>query len=150
MTTDGYSAYLEAVAAAFGDDVDYAMLSKVASREELEIRKEIVSGDPDEDHISTTLIERQNLTLRMSSRRYTRKTNAFSKKMENHALAIALHFLHYNFIRIHSTLRITPAMATGVTDRLYGLDWILDMVDEAWPKPDRPKTYKRSRYYAKR
>ena len=143
LTTDGYSAYLEAVAAAFGDEVDYAMLSKVASREELEIRKEVISGDPDEDHISTSLIERQNLTLRMSSRRYTRKTNAFSKKMENHALAVALHFLHYNFVRIHSTIRMTPAMAAGVTDRLYDLDWILDMADEAWSKPNRPKTYQR-------
>ena len=144
LTTDGYSAYLEAVEAAFGGEVDYAMLSKVASREELEIRKQVISGDPDEDHISTSLIERQNLTLRMSSRRYTRKTNAFSKKMENHALAVALHFLHYNFVRIHSTIRMTPAMAAGVTDRLYDLDWILDMVDKAWPKPNRPKTYKRN------
>ena len=77
------------------------------------------------------------------SRRYTRKTNAFSKKTENHALAVALHFLHYNFVRIHSTIRMTPAMAAGVTDRLYDLDWILDMVDEVWPKPNRPKTYKK-------
>ena len=143
LTTDGYSAYLEAVEAAFGGEVDYAMLSKVASREELEIRKQVIFGDPDKDHISTSLIERQNLTLRMSSRRYTRKTNAFSKKMENHALAVALHFLHYNFVRIHSTIRMTPAMAAGVTDRLYDLDWILDMVDEAWPKPKRPKIYRR-------
>ena len=143
LTTDGYSAYVEAVQAAFGDEVDYAMLSKVASRKELEIRKEVISGDPDEDHISTTLIERQNLTLRMSSRRYTRKTNAFSKKMENHALAIALHFLYYNFIRIHQTLEITPAMAAGVSSRLYDLDWLCDMIDEAWPKPKRPKTYKK-------
>ena len=145
LTTDGYSAYLEAVEAAFGDEVDYAMLSKVASREELEIRKQVISGDPDEDHISTSLIERQNLTLRMSSRRYTRKTNAFSKKMENHALAVALHFLHYNFVRIHSTIRMTPAMAAGVTDKLYDLDWILDMVDEVWPKPNRSKTYRKRR-----
>ena len=144
MTTDGYSAYLEAVEAAFGDEVDYAMLSKVASREELEVRKQIISGDPDEDHISTSLVERQNLTLRMSSRRYTRKTNAFSKKLENHALAVALHFLHYNFIRIHSSLRITPAMAAGVSEKLYDFDWLLDMVDEAWPKPDRPKTYRKN------
>ena len=143
LTTDGYSAYLEAVQAAFGDEVDYAMLSKVASRKELEIRKEVISGDPDPEHISTSLIERQNLTLRMSSRRYTRKTNAFSKKMENHALAVALHFLHYNFIRVHETLRMTPAMAAGVETRLLDFDWLLDMVDEAWPKPDRPKTYKK-------
>lgn len=143
LTTDGYSAYLEAVATAFGEEVDYAMLSKIASREKLEIRKEVISGNPDADHISTSLIERQNLTLRMSSRRYTRKTNGFSKKMENHALAVALHFLHYNFIRIHSTLRMTPAMAAGVKDRLYDLDWLLDMVDEVWPKPKRPKMYRK-------
>ena len=79
----------------------------------------------------------------MSKRRYTRKTNAFSKKLGNHALDLALHFLHYNFVRIHETLRITPAMAAGVTDCLHDLDWILDMVDEAWPKPNRPKTYKK-------
>ena len=144
LTTDGYSAYLEAVASAFGDEVDYAMLSKVASREELEIRKKIISGDPDPDHISTSMVERQNLTLRMSSRRYTRKTNGFSKKMENHVLAVALHFLFYNFVRIHSAIRMTPAMAAGVTDKLYDLDWILDMVDEAWPKPKRPKRYKKN------
>ena len=143
LTTDGYSAYVEAVQAVFGGEVDYAMLSKVSSRKELEIRKEVISGDPDEDHISTTLIERQNLTLRMSSRRYTRKTNGFSKKMENHALAVALHFLHYNFIRVHETLRMTPAMAVGIEKRLLDLDWLLDMVDEAWPKPKRPKKYKK-------
>ena len=126
-----------------GDEVDYAILSKAASREELEVRKQIISGDPDSDHISTSLIERQNLTLRMSSRRYTRKTNAFSKKLENHALAVALHFLHYNFIRIHSSLRITPAMAAGVEKGLLDLDWLIDMIDEAWPKPNRPKTYEK-------
>ena len=119
------------------------MLSKVASQEELESRKQIISGEPDEDHISTSLVERQNLTLRMSSRRYTRKTNAFSKKLENHALALALHFLHYNFIRIHSSLRVTPAMAAAVEKGLLDLDWLLDMVDEAWPKADRPSRYKR-------
>ena len=145
LTTDGYAAYLEAVASAFGDEVDYAMLSKVASKDELEIRKQIISGDPDPDHISTSMVERQNLTLRMSLRRYTRKTNAFSKKMENHVLAVALNFLYYNFVRIHSAIRMTPAMAAGVTDKLYDLDWILDMVDEAWPKPNRPKTYKKRR-----
>ena len=143
LTSDGYSAYLEAVESAFGGEVDYAMLSKVVSREELEIRKQVISGDPDPDHISTSMVERQNLTLRMSSRRYTRKTNGFSKKMENHVLAVALHFLNYNFVRIHSAIRMTPAMAAGVTDKLYDLDWILDMVDEAWPKPKRPKRYKR-------
>ena len=143
LTTDGYSAYIEAVQSAFGDEVDYAILSKAASREELEVRKQIISGDPDSDHISTSLIERQNLTLRMSSRRYTRKTNAFSKKLENHALAVALHFLHYNFIRIHSSLRITPAMAAGVEKGLLDLDWLIDMIDEAWPKPNRPKTYEK-------
>ena len=146
LTTDGYSAYLEAVEAAFGKEVDYAMLSKIVSRKELKIKKQIIEGDPDEDHISTSLVERQNLTLRMSSRRYTRKTNAFSKKLENHALAVALHFLHHNFVRLHSTIRMTPAMAAGVTDRLYDLDWILDMVDKAWPKPSRPKTYQRRIY----
>ncbi len=143
LTTDGYSAYLEAVESAFGDEVDYAMLSKVASREELEIRKQVISGDPDLDRISTSMVERQNLTLRMSSRRYTRKTNGFSKKMENHVLSVALHFLHYNFVRVHSTIETTPAVAAEVAAKPYDLDWILDMVDEAWPKPKRPKKYKK-------
>ena len=93
--------------------------------------------------LSTSLVERQNLTLRMSSRRYTRKTNAFSKRMENHALEVALHFLHYNFVRIYSAIRTTPGMAAGVTDGLHDLDWILDIVDEAWPKPNRTKTYRK-------
>ena len=83
----------------------------------------------------------------MSSRRFTRKTNAFSKRLENHALSVALHFLHYNFIRIHQSLRITPAMAAGVTTTLHDLDWFLDIVDAAYPQPNQPKKYKTWKKY---
>ena len=144
LTSDGYDAYFKAVRRAFRGDVDYAALSKIYTKEKVGIWKQIMSGSPDEQHISTSLIERQNLTLRMSKRRYTRKTNAFSKKLENHALDLALHFLHYNFVRIHETLRITPAMASDVADRLYDLEWLVDRVNERWPKPNRPKTYKKN------
>ncbi len=92
-----------------------------------------------------SLVERQNLTLCMSSRRFTRKTNAFSKRLHQHTLAVVLHFMHYNFIRIHETLRITPAMPAGVTDTLHDLDWFLDLIDEAQPRPNRPKTYNKRR-----
>lgn len=144
LTTDGYYPYVEAVREGFGDDgVDYAMLAKVCTAKEIEQSKLVVSGDPEEEHVSTSLVERQNLTVRMSQRRFTRKTNAFSKSFRHHAMAVDLHFLYYNFIRIHESLRITPAMAAGVTDHLYDLDWVLDMIDEAWPKPNRPKTYKK-------
>lgn len=143
LTTDGYQPYLEAVREGFGDEIDYAMLTKVCLAEDVTQAKVLISGDPDEAHISTSLVERQNLTVRMASRRFTRKTNAFSKSFEHHQLAVALHFLNYNFIRVHESLRITPAMAAGVTDHLYDLDWLIDMIDEAWPKPKRPKTYRK-------
>src|SRR5919205_2647007 len=99
------------------------------------IRTVRIEGDPDPKHISTSYAERQNLTLRMSNRRFTRLTNAFSKKVENHALSVALHYMHYNFCRIHKTLRITPAMAAGVTDRLWSIDDIAALVEAADPKP---------------
>jgi uncharacterized LabA/DUF88 family protein len=122
LTSDGHSSYLEAVERAFGIDVDYAMLVKLygASSEGekryspvecIGCRRESVTGRPDPKHISTSFVERQNLTMRMQSRRFTRLTNAFSKKVENHMHAVALHFMFYNFARIHKTLRITPAMA---------------------------------------
>ncbi len=94
------------------------------------------------DHL-TSYVERQNLTMRMSMRRYTRLTNAFSKKMEGLAHSVALHFMHYNFVRIHKTLRVTPAMAAGVTERLWEISDIVRMVEEAAPKPNRPATYRK-------
>jgi IS1 family transposase len=143
VTTDGHRAYLYAMDAAFGGEVDYAMLVKLygAAPESAKGRyspaectgiiKTRVSGDPDMAKVSTSYAERNNLNIRMHSRRMTRLTNAFSKKMENHAHAMALHFLYYNFVRIHKTLKVTPAMAAGITDRLWE---VADMVGvlEAW------------------
>jgi hypothetical protein len=135
-------AYLEAVEGAFGGDIDYAMLVKLYGESSdaekryspavcIGARKAVVEGDPDPNHISTSFAERQNLNVRMlHTRRFTRLTNAFSKKVENHAHAVALFALYYNFVRVHKTLRMTPAMAAGVTKRLWE---IADMdVLEAW------------------
>ena len=142
ITTDGHKPYLEAIDWAFGGQVDYAMLVKLygpspegprrySPAECIGARKEAIQGNPDPDHVSTSYAERNNLNVRMHSRRITRLTNAFLKKVENHAHAMALHFLYYNFVRIHKTLKVTPAMAAGVTDRLWE---VADMVDvlEAW------------------
>lgn len=141
LTTDGHQPYVEAVEAAFGCDIDYAMLIKEYSSDADQkrpekryspgkcsgTRTEVKQGSPDPAAINTSYVERQNLTMRMNMRRFTRLTNAFSKKVENHAHAIALHFFHYNLVRIHKTLRVTPAMAAGATDRLWSLE---DLVDE--------------------
>ena len=157
LTTDGHSAYLEVVEGNFGADVDYAMLIKLygqppgAEHERrysppecigTDMRR--VSGYPDPAHISTSYVERQNLTMRMHMRRFTRLTNAFSKKIENHMHAISLHYLHYNFCRIHQSLRITPAMAAGVTETVHDIDWIVGLVEEATPPPDRPRSYRKN------
>jgi IS1 family transposase len=125
LITDGHKAYLEAVEGAFGCDIDYAMLVKLygATQEETRYspavcigsRCEAITGNPDRKHISTSYVERQNLTMRMNMRRFTRLTNAFSKKIENLIHAISLHFVYYNFVRIHQTLRVTPAMEAGLT-----------------------------------
>ena len=141
LTTDGHKAYLEAIEGAFGADVDYAQLIKLygaspegekrySPAECTSIRLNTVTGDPDPKHISTSYVERQNLTMRMSMRRFTRLTNAFSKKVENHAHAVALHFMHYNFCRMHQTLRVTPAMEAGVTDRLWDMSDIVELIEE--------------------
>ena len=140
LTTDGLKAYLDAVDTAFAGDVDYAMLVKLyGSAPEAErrytpakcngTRRNQVSGNPDPKHVSTSYVERQNLTMRMKMRRFTRLTNAFSKKVENHAHAIALHFMHYNFARIHQTLRSTPAMKAGVTDHLWSIEEIVLLLE---------------------
>ncbi|PBB35417.1 helix-turn-helix domain-containing protein [Mesorhizobium sp. WSM3868] len=137
LTSDGHRAYLEAVEGAFGGDVDYAMLVKIygtspdstkgrfSPAECTGVRKE----NPDAKHVSTSFAERQNLTMRMHMRRFTRLTNGFSKKVEAHANAVALHFMYYNFVRIHKTLRVTPAMATGVTDRLWEIADIVALIE---------------------
>ena len=155
LTSDGHKAYLEAVEGAFGADIDYAMLVKLygtapesakgrySPAECIGARKEVIEGDPDWNHVSTSYAERQNLTMRMHMRRFTRLTNAFSKKVENHFYALAIYFVFYNFVRIRKTLRVTPAMAAGVTDKLSSMEDIAEMVDAAAPKSGRPKTYKK-------
>lgn len=141
ITTDGHRPYLEAIEGAFGATVDYAMLEKIyASPVEGQKRysppvcvgakRREITGSPDPDHISTSFAERQNLSMRMGMRRFTRLTNAFSKKVENHAHAIAIYFMHYNFVRIHQTTRVTPAMAAGVTSKLWSISDIVRVVDE--------------------
>jgi IS1 family transposase len=141
LTTDGHKAYLTAVEQSFGADVDYAMLDKIYSAPPREgqaryspadccgTRKIKVKGNPDITHVSTSFVERQNLTMRMSMRRMTRLTNAFSKKIENQAHAVALHFMHYNFARIHQTLRVTPAMEAGIADHVWELEEIANLID---------------------
>jgi IS1 family transposase len=144
LTSDGHKAYLEAVEGAFGGDIDYAMLIKMyaaapegekrySPAECIGARKQPIEGNPNPDYISTSYAERNNLNVRMHSRRLTRLTNAFSKKIENHAHAMALHFMYYNFVRIHKTLRTTPAMAAGVTKRLWEISDIVDVL-EVWEK----------------
>ncbi len=155
LTTDGHKAYLEAVEGAFGCDVDYAQLVKLygeapesakgrySPSECVGTRRQRVEGNPDAQHVSTSYVERQNLTMRMSMRRFTRLTNAFSKKLENHIHMLALYFLHYNYCRIHKSLRVSPAMAAGLTDTLHDMEWIVGLIDARAPKPNRPKRYKK-------
>jgi IS1 family transposase len=140
LTTDGHRVYLDAVESAFGAEIDYAMLVKLYGRDRdteatyspakvLSCRAVPISGDPDPKHISTSYAERQNLTRRMSMRRFTRLTNAFSKKVENHEAAIALHFMYYNFCRVHQTLRVTPAMEAGVADHVWAIQELVALSD---------------------
>jgi IS1 family transposase len=138
LTTDGLKVYLTAVEDAFGSEIDNAMLIKTyaASQEETRYSPAVctscdpvrVMGGPDPRYISTSYVERQNLTMRMSMRRFTRLTNGFSKKVENHAYQVALHFMHYNFARIHKTLRVTPAMEAGVSDHVWSLEEIAALI----------------------
>lgn len=139
LTSDGLGIYRHAVRLAFGDDIDYAQLVKVYGKEAgipagryspPKIRgtdSHALIGRPDREHVSTSFAERQNLTMRMNMRRFTRLTNAFSKKVENHAHAVSLHFMYYNFGRIHKTLRVTPAMAAGVSDHIWTLEEIANL-----------------------
>lgn len=140
ITTDGHKAYLEAVEGAFGMDCDYAQLHKIYGASlENEARyspavcigcdMKTVSGNPDPKHVSTSYVERQNLTMRMGMRRFTRLTNGFSKKIENHAHAVALHFMYCNFVRIHQTLRVTPAMEAGLSGHAWTLDELVQIID---------------------
>jgi hypothetical protein len=138
LTTDGHKMYLEAVESAFGSDIDFSQLIKIyGPSQESEVRyspaqclgteKHRINGNPDNKAISTSYVERQNLTMRMNMRRFTRLTNAFSKKVENLACAVSLHFMYYNFCRIHQTLRVTPAMEAKVTDHVWEINEILKL-----------------------
>jgi len=141
LTTDGHRVYVNAVEEdAFGAAIDYAMLVKIYGSDEsddsrysppavIECKPIAITGNPDPKHISTSFVERQNLTMRMAMRRFTGLTNAFSKKVENRAAVVAIHFMHYNFARIHKTLRITPAMVAGLADHVWGLEEIVLLAD---------------------
>lgn len=141
ITTDGHRAYAEAVEGAFGMDVDYAMLIKLygapndspdtrySPAQCIGIRTGILSGNPDRKHISTSYVERQNLNLRMGVRRFTRLTNAFSKKFENHCHMVAIYHAYYNFCRVHQTLRVTPAMEAGLADHVWSVDELVQVLE---------------------
>lgn len=140
LTTDGHKVYLEAVEDAFGAEIDYAMLVKLyGSDPEAEkryspaqcigVRVETIQGAPEPEHVSTSYVERQNLTMRMSLRRFTRLTNGFSKRFESHCHAVALHFMYYNFCRIHRSLRVTPAMEAGLTDHVWSIAELVDLLE---------------------
>jgi len=142
ITTDAHKPYMAAIEMAFGQDVDYAQMHKIygASNDTPEARyspakcigcdMKTVIGSPDYEHVSTSFVERQNLTMRMSMRRFTRLTNGFSKKIENHGHAIALHFMHYNFVRVHKTLRVTPAMEAGIADHIWSMEELVGLIQE--------------------
>ncbi len=141
LTSDGHKAYLQAVEFAFGTEIDYAMLVKMygSDRAQGEVRyspadyigcrQTKIVGQPNPKHISTSFVERQNLTMRMKMRRFTRLTNAFSKKLDNHRWAVALHFMHYNFCRVHQTLRVTPAMEAGVSDHVWTIEELVRIME---------------------
>ena len=157
LTTDGHKAYLEAVEGAFGGDVDYAMLIKLygdatgakgherkySPAECTGARKELISGYPVKEMVSTSHVERQNLSMRMGMRRFTRLTNGFSKKLENHLHMLSLYFVHYNFVRIHKTLKCTPAMAAGVSATLHDMAWIVGLIDANAPAPTKRGPYQK-------
>jgi IS1 family transposase len=140
LTTDGHRVYAEAVEDAFGSEIDYAMLVKIygASGENpdsryspatcIGCRTGVLAGNPDPDYISTSFVERSNLSMRMGMRRFTRLTNGFSKKVENHGHMVALYFMHFNFCRVHKTLRVTPAMEAGLTDHVWSIDELLELL----------------------
>ena len=156
LTTEGHRAYLEAVEGAFGGEVDFAQLVKLYGPAEGKgsekryspaectgVRKRKVEGSPDPADVSTSYVERHNLTMRMGMRRFTRLTNAFSKKLENHIHSLSLYFVHYNFVRIHKSLRISPAMAAGISDTLHDMEWIVGLIDARAPKPGPRGPYRK-------
>jgi IS1 family transposase len=163
LTSDGHNVYLRAVRGAFKDGVDYAQLIKLYGTEPkvsqsaryspgvcIGTDRRIVSGDPDPAKISTSFVERQNLTMRMSMRRFTRLTNAFSKKVENLAAAVSLHFAHYNYCRVHKTLGTTPAVAAGITDHVWTLAELVALLEKAEAVPTKRGRYAKTRQRVKR
>lgn len=156
MTTDGFNPYLEAIEGAFGSNIDYARLVKHYGPGSMNEQRRYspsnftgaevkpVMGNPDPKKVSTSYVERQNLTMRMSMRRFTRLTNGFSKKVENLEHAVSLHFMHYNFARIHKTLRVTPAMAAGISDHVWSIEEICNLVPEPAAKKRGPYKKKAS------
>jgi IS1 family transposase len=155
LTSDGLRAYIDAVDAAFDGQIDYAQLVKLygpapesakgrySPAECIVARKNPVLGAPDDKHISTSHVERHNLTMRMQMRRFTRLTNGFSKKFESHVYMVALYTVWYNWIRLDKTVKVTPAMAAGLTDKLMGFEDIVALMDAAAPAPERPKVYRK-------
>lgn len=156
LTSDSHKAYLKAVEGAFGYDVDYAMLIKIYSAssdgtkgryspaECTGARKERITGNPDKAHVSTSYAERQNKTMRMHMRRFSRLTDGFSKKVENHTYAVALHMMYYNFVQLHTTLRTTLAMAAGISVRLWEIGDIVKLVEDAEVKPAKRGPYNKT------
>jgi IS1 family transposase len=150
LTTDGLKVYLKAVKTAFGNDIDYAMLQKIYGEIDTEGQRryspatcigcetKVIKGNPDPDHISTSYVERQNLTMRMSMRRFTRLTNGYSKKVENHAAMVAVYFTWYNFGRVHHTLKTTPAVKAGIADHVWSVDEMVELLSSVEPKSTRP------------
>ena len=154
LTSDGQKPYLEAVEEAFGGDVDYAVLQKLygtppeaqtrySPAQCIGIKRQDITGNPDSKHVSTSYVERQNLTMRMQMRSFPRLTNASSKKFENHVHMVALYTVWYNFVRVHKTLRMTPAMAAGISDTLHGMEWIASLIDATAPEPGPHGPYKK-------
>ena len=156
LSSDGLPAYEGAVEGAFGGDVDFAQVIKSYGKEPGEdnerrysppvctdIEKRRIEGNPDMRKANTSYVERHNLSMRMGMRRFTRLTNAFSKRVEKHWAMLSLYFLHYNFCRIHKTLRVTPAMEIGIDTTVRDCEWIVGLIDARAPKPNRPKTYRK-------
>ena len=158
LTTDGHKAYPEAVRRAFGDQVDFAQLVKMFAAPTKRLRDgsiikypvvgstvRVELGSPDVVKAGTSYVERHNLTMRMGIKRLTRKSNAFSRTMRNHIYSQALYFVHYNFIRMHDSLGMTPAMAAGVTSKVRDMEWLARKIDKRLPKPNRPKRYNKAK-----